>query len=176
MSAIRRQKKSKEVREECWRASIPCFAMLENSMMRLMWMLIAVVFALASCGPKPSSTEPDLKDRPFDYLNQDERIAYMKEVVVPAMEPMFREHDPEKFKDFGCRTCHGDSVDSDTYTMPNEQLPKLGGDLTKQFKPEDLDFMLTEIKPNMARLLKTQEWTPADPHGLDCYTCHVRDK
>jgi hypothetical protein len=130
--------------------------------------------ALAACGPKPDGTGPGGADRPFENLDHDERITFMKRVVVPTMQPLFADHDP-KFGNFGCRTCHGPGADEGRYTMPNEDLPKLGGNLTTKFDRRKLDFMLMEVKPTMAKLLGVPEWSPQAPQGFDCYACHDRE-
>ena len=131
--------------------------------------------ALLACTPRTATQEPSLDDRPFDELNHDERIEFMKLRVVPAMQPIFVQHDATKFSSFGCQTCHGKGATDGEYHMPNDSLPRLSGDLTKKFSRAKLDWMLTEVKPTMAKLLKVKEWSPEDPYGFDCYACHSRE-
>jgi hypothetical protein len=136
---------------------------------------IVVFLSLAACGPRVGTTEPSLDDRAFDTLNHDERIEFMKTRVVPAMQPVFVQHDASKYASFGCRTCHGPTADDGEFHMPSGSLPKLTGDLTKKFPRAKLDWMLMEVKPTMAKLLKQKEWSPDDPYGFDCYACHERE-
>lgn len=138
--------------------------------------LTAGLFILA-CGPKPV---PDIPpddtslDRPFDEMNHETRIAYMKHRVVPTMTPIFQRHDSQKFANFGCETCHGPAAREGDFIMPNDALPKIGKDVMNKFDRADIDWMLTEVKPTMARLLKQPEWSPANPTGFDCFGCHPR--
>ena len=120
---------------------------------------------LAACGTPPAPTapaaEPVLPDVPFALLDRDQRAQFMKERVVPAMAPLFRAHDPARFADFGCVTCHGDDP---TYAMPNPALPGLHADRT-QHDPRAVAWMTDTIRPAMARLLA---------RDIDCLGCHVR--
>ena len=92
---------------------------------------------LAACGSKSSTTTTPtggegqgsavaaLPDVPFDDLDHDQQIQFMKERVVPTMAPLFQQHDAEEFKDFGCKTCHGPGAEKGEFEMPNNELPKL---------------------------------------------------
>lgn len=145
-----------------------------GEMTKYVWLL-----CLAACGPKPTTAEPSATsflDLPFDQLDHDQRAEFMKQRVMPAMRPLFLQHDPVKFANFGCQTCHGEGWKEGAFGMPNDRLPKLGNDVTKKFKRADIDFMLTEVKPTMARLLKEKEWSPSDPSGFDCFACHTHDR
>jgi hypothetical protein len=145
-------------------------------MMQTMHLVFRVLVLLTlGCGQRAQTNEPSLDDRPFDQLNHEERIEFMKSRVVPVMQPVFVQQDASKFANFGCRTCHGQSADNGEFHMPSGTLPKLSGDLTKKFPRAKLDWMLTEVKPTMAKLLKEKEWSPEDPYGFDCYACHERE-
>jgi len=117
-----------------------------------------------------------LPDVPFEELNHDQRIQYMKEVVTPAMAPLFQAHDAQKFAEFGCKTCHGPGAEKGEFHMPNPELPKLGPATKDKHKPEDLEWMGKVIKPKMAELLKEPEWTPENPKGFGCMECHTEEK
>jgi len=136
------------------------------------FLLFAALFA---CGPRSAATTPSAQERSFDELNHDERIEFMLTSVVPAMQPIFVEQDAKRYQTFGCETCHGKAAADGQFHMPSDALPKLGGDLTKKFSRAKLDWMLTEVKPTMARLLKQKEWSPQDPYGFDCYSCHAHE-
>src|SRR5512134_633641 len=77
----------------------------------------------AAPGGPPSSIAPQ---KPWADLSRDERLAHMKNVVVPHMKPLFQAS-PEgaDFKEFGCATCHGAGAKDGKFTMPNADLPKL---------------------------------------------------
>ena len=151
--------------------------------MRRMKLLALVSLCLiAACGsttntttnttPGPTATVV-LPDVAFDKLDHDQRIEFMKQKVVPAMAPLFKQHDEKKFAEFGCKTCHGKQAETGHFDMPNAELPKLDfADLSK-FKKEDLEWMGKEIKPAMAKLLQQPEFTPENPKGFGCLECHT---
>jgi mono/diheme cytochrome c family protein len=94
---------------------------------------------------------------------------------VPAMEPIFKKHDAQEFAEFGCQTCHGKQAAQGHFDMPNPDLPKLNFNDMSQFKPEDIEWMKTEVKPAMAKLLEEEEFTPENPKGFGCQDCHVTE-
>lgn len=64
---------------------------------------------------------PYVQPGPFEDMEREERIEFMRHVVVPTMQPLLAQIDPEKYNevDFGCDDCHGeDYIDAD-YEMPN---------------------------------------------------------
>ncbi len=152
-----------------------------------------VLFAsltLAACGSKSSSTtttptgggagsgeavRPPLPDVPFESLDRDQRMQFMKEKVVPTMEPLFKNRDAKKFAEFGCKTCHGDGAKEGKFDMPNDKLPKLFGPSMSKFKKEDLEWMGKEIKPTMAKLLQQTEYSEENPKGFGCLECHTAE-
>lgn len=140
--------------------------------------LAVCALLIVGCGPKaPTGTAEPIAnstgDTPFDALDQDQRIEFMKTVVVPTMKPLFTKHDSAKFRAFGCETCHGKGAGTGDYSMPNSELPKLNlADLT-MFKKEDLEWMQQVVKPTMANLLKQAEYSPQNTHGFGCLSCHT---
>ena len=139
----------------------------------------------AACGSKtPTTTTPTggdtgsgsataaLPDVPFDKLDHDQQIEFMKTKVVPAMEPLFKGHDATKYAEFGCKTCHGPGAEKGEFEMPNAGLPVLDFKDMSKFKKEDVEWMGKEIKPAMAKLLGEPEYTPENPTGFGCGGCH----
>jgi hypothetical protein len=149
--------------------------------MKLLVAVAACVMTLA-CGPKPSTTMPTgdegravvvLPDVPFEDLDQDQRVEFMKQKVVPVMKPLFQDHDPKRFAEFGCPTCHGAQAKDGHFDMPNPKLPKLNlGDLSK-FKKEDVDWMAKQIHPTMGRILNLPLASKDNPKGFSCLACHT---
>lgn len=152
----------------------------------------AAALLAAACGSKsPSTTTPTgghdhdhamgsgapgpLPDVPFDSLDHEQRIQFMKEKVVPTMEPLFKNHDPKRFAEFGCKTCHGEGAMEGKFDMPNEKLPKLFGPSMDTYKKEDVEWMGKEIKPAMAALLEQPEMTKDNPQGFGCLECHTAE-
>jgi hypothetical protein len=148
--------------------------------MRRMKSLAFVALVLVSaCGSKSPTTTTTptatvaLPDVEFDKLDHDQQIEFMKQKVVPAMEPLFKQHDAKKYAEFGCKTCHGDQATEGHFDMPNAGLPKLDFADMSKFKKDDLEWMGKEIKPAMAKLLKQPEYTPENPKGFGCLECHT---
>jgi mono/diheme cytochrome c family protein len=152
---------------------------------------LAFVLILAACGggktaATTTSTTPStgsdtaavqLPDLPFDKLDHDQQIEFMKQKVVPAMKPVFQNHDGKKYAEFGCVTCHGDQAKEGHFDMPNPGLPKIGYTQAyyAKFKPADLEWMGKEVMPTMAGLLKQEaSYTdPAPKDGFGCGNCHT---
>lgn len=157
--------------------------------MRAMRTLLALSFVFAAaCGSK-SSSEPTtptgggdtgsgsatvaLPDVPFEKLDHDQQIEFMKTKVVPAMTPIFQNHDKTKYAEFGCKTCHGPGAEKGEFDMPNAGLPVLDFKDMSKFKKEDIEWMGGEVKPAMAKLLGLPEYTPENPTGFGCPQCHT---
>lgn len=112
-----------------------------------------------------------LPDVPFDALDHEQREQFMRDRVMPTMSPLFREHDPKKFAEFSCKTCHGDRAETD-HEMPNPALIKLDfADLSK-LDQKTLEFMTKTVKPTMAKLLREPERSDVLPKGFGCTHCH----
>ncbi|MGE0549572.1 MAG: hypothetical protein AB7O24_13185 [Kofleriaceae bacterium] len=144
--------------------------------------LVVAVIALIACGSKSPSTtttanaaKPALPDVPFDQLDHDQRAQFMDEKVVPAMAEIFKAYDPQKYAQFGCKTCHGPGAEKGEFHMPNPDLPKLNFSDMSKFKPEALEWMNTKVKPTMASLLKQPEMTKDNPEGFGCLECHTME-
>jgi len=110
---------------------------------------------------------------PFEKLDQEQRIEFMKQKVVPVMKPIFQNHDATKYAEFGCVTCHGEQAKQGHFDMPSPHLPKLDFKDMSKFEKEDLEWMGTQVKPTMAKLLGEPEYTPETPTGFGCLHCHV---
>jgi hypothetical protein len=147
-------------------------------------MKIWISFALlaAACGSKApaAATSPGegsavavvLPDVPFDDLDHEQRIEFMKQKVVPVMKPIFQKHDAKEFAEFGCPTCHGKSAETGKFEMPNPDLPKLHlGDLSKHEK-DDVEWMSTEVLPTMAKIIGEALATETTK-GFNCLECHT---
>ncbi|HEX2686870.1 MAG TPA: hypothetical protein VHN14_09635 [Kofleriaceae bacterium] len=155
-----------------------------------MKLLVAVVLIASACGSKsPSATTMPsgpsgpsgeagsaavvLPDVPFGQLDQDQRAEFMKQKVVPRMKPLFQNHDPKRFAEFGCQTCHGAQAKDGHFDMPNPKLPRLNfGDMSK-FKKEDLEWMNKAIEPTMAKILNKPLYSKENPKGFGCLACHT---
>jgi hypothetical protein len=114
----------------------------------------------------------------FDKLSRDDKVAFMKEKVVPAMKKAFQDYDAKKYANFGCKTCHGKDPLKTKYKMPNPTLPKLDFAAMRAGKgdPKVLAFMKDTVMPQMAELLQQPVHSPANPNGFGCLECHVEKK
>jgi cytochrome c553 len=152
--------------------------------MKLSKLFVAVVLVLAACGSKPATTttpkegegaEVALPDVPFDKLDHDQRIAFMKQKVMPAMKPIFQNHDAKAFEKFTCGTCHGAQAKEGHFDMPNPKLPKLNFNDMSKFKKEDLEWMEKEVLPTMGKILGLQLYSKENPNGFGCLACHTME-
>ncbi|HEY0482522.1 MAG TPA: hypothetical protein VGD37_33605 [Kofleriaceae bacterium] len=144
--------------------------------------VVAVALVAAACGSKPQAAtthggEPKaavaLPDLPFDKLDHDQRIEFMKQKVMPVMKPIFQNHDAKDFAEFGCKTCHGDQAKDGHFDMPNAKLPKLNFNDLSKFKKEDLEWMGKEVLPTMAKILDQPLYSKDNPKGFGCLECHT---
>ena len=162
-------------------------------MRRVSFVIAGSLYLLSACGgsqppaeaapggaeaatESPATPEPP-PSKPFDDLTQEEKFAVMKKVVVPTMKPLFQAQDGEKFKDFGCVTCHGPHAKEGKFVMPNPELPKLKfADNLKAHKektPEMLTFMMEKVNPEMAKALNLPPFDPETKKGFGCLACHT---
>ncbi len=149
-------------------------------------LVVCVLSLAAACGSKSPTTTTTpaagsavatavLPDVPFAKLDHDQQIQFMKEKVMPAMEPLFKQHDAKKYAEFGCKTCHGEGAEKGELDMPNAKLPKLNFADMSKFKKEDLEWMGKDIKPVMAKLLQETEYNEQNPKGFGCLHCHTAE-
>ena len=99
----------------------------------------------------------------------------MKDAVLPAEAPLFREYAPDRFAELTCKSCHGASADDGSYTMPNPALPKLApGKLFAMEKtnPKVFRFMYDVVTPRTSALLNIPEWSHKTKSGFGCFSCH----
>ena len=144
-----------------------------------------LLFAAAACGsksPAPTTPKPDegsaavvLPDVPFDKLDHEQKIAFMKQNVMPAMKPLFQNHNPKDFAKFGCVTCHGEQAKDGHFDMPNPKLPKLNFADMSKFKKEDVEWMGKEIEPTMGKILNLPLYSKENPTGFGCLNCHTQE-
>jgi hypothetical protein len=154
-----------------------------SAILAAMKLLVVAVLLSTACGAKsPSTTTPKpdegsaevvLPDVPFDKLDHDQRIAFMKQKVVPEMKPLYQKHDPKDFAEFGCVTCHGKQAKEGHFDMPNPELPKLNFNDMSKFKKEDIEWMEKDIAPTMAKILNLPLYSKDNPKGFGCLACHT---
>jgi cytochrome c553 len=112
--------------------------------------------------------------------SHEQKLAYMKQTVLPAEQQVFAGFEPVRFANLTCATCHGQGARDGSYKMPNPDLPHLIGgkqgftELAEK-QPETLRFMQKVVVPETARLLGYPAFDMETHVGFSCYQCHVRD-
>ncbi len=122
---------------------------------------------------------PYVQPGPFEDMEREERIEFMRHVVVPTMQPLLAAIDPEKYNevDFGCADCHGEGYIDADYEMPNgiAELRVPDFPYSQHTDPELAEYgvmMEDELLPVMADLLGRDLWSPQTPGGMRCGACH----
>ena len=126
------------------------------------WLLVLALGCSSPVVPRapvPRAVEV-LPDVVFADLDHEQRVQLMKQHVLPTMTPLFQQHDPKKFSEVGCKTCHAEHA----WTMPNPELPHLDFDDLSGFEAADVEWMKTVIVPAMRDQLR-------DP-SVRCGRCH----
>jgi len=123
--------------------------------------------AAAAAEPAPAAWSND--------LTKEQKAAFMREKVAPAMAPILQEFEAlegKKDAEVGCKTCHGPD-----WKLPKDFLPKLkmkGGKLTAfEEHPQESKFMAERVVPAMAAVLGMAPYDPATQQGFGCGGCHT---
>ena len=129
---------------------------------------------IASASAETPQNPPPPAEAWSDSMSNDQKAAYMKSKVVPAMKPVFQEHDAKKYGGFNCKTCHGPAFKEPKYYLPH--LTMKDGKL-KEFadKPEMAKFMMDKVTPAMATALGMKPFDPQTHQGFGCGGCHTID-
>ncbi len=114
----------------------------------------------------------------WEKMTHDQRKAYMKDVIMPKIKPIFVQFDAKKFRDMKCATCHGEGAHNGQFKMPNPELPKLPNTRALfqklvRDKPQWMEFMDKTVKPSMANLLSMPLFDPKTGKGFSCGNCHT---
>jgi hypothetical protein len=107
-------------------------------------------------------------------MPKEQQMAFMQKNVMPKMGPIFKEHDPKKYADFSCKTCHGPE-----YKEPKAYLPHLtfknGGFTQAKDKPEMTKWMMEKVSAPMADAMGLPHYDPKTNQGFGCGGCHTID-
>jgi mono/diheme cytochrome c family protein len=109
-------------------------------------------------------------------MNLQEREAFMRDVVVPNLAPVFRDYDAERFQEFGCATCHGPDAEARAYAMPADLFALPLDTTLETARAHDspmTDFMLDEVFPRFVDLIDAEKYGPQTPDGYRCTGCHA---
>lgn len=115
-------------------------------------------------------------------MTYDQKKAYMKAAVVPAMRPIFEAFDAKKFKKVDCVTCHGEDGADRKFKMPSNDikpLPNSKEGFEAKLKkeptwPKWTEFMAQKVEPAMGKLLDIPVFNPQKPveGAFSCNRCH----
>ncbi|NLE49131.1 MAG: hypothetical protein GX614_12080 [Sandaracinaceae bacterium] len=109
-------------------------------------------------------------DTPWEEMSAFERELYMVGKVNPVMAELFQNANAERYANFSCETCHGESMREVDFKMPAKDLFPLPdpespawAQLETSF-PEVMRFMKEEVTPSMGTLLGIERYS--------CMHCH----
>jgi hypothetical protein len=135
--------------------------------------------AAAAAAADPAAPQTAAAASGWAAMDFGERKRHMKNVVLPRMKEVFVVFDAARYGGMTCVTCHGEGAADGGFRMPNPNLPKLpaspeGFKRLSNEKPQMTQFMLTKVKPMMAKLLGLPELTPESRGGFGCMACHTK--
>lgn len=134
--------------------------------------------AILGCYPKAvGPAGPDGRRLTWDMMNNDQRKAHMRNVVMPRAAEVFSSWRPKKYAVVSCSLCHGRGAASGNFDMPTAHLPRLSGDwtLAPEFKnhPETTRLKLDRLVPLMSGSLGKKSFSVTTRQGFGCYSCHL---
>jgi hypothetical protein len=137
--------------------------------------------SVAPTAPAASSASAAGAAPKWHAMNHQQRVDFMKAVVMPKMKTEFAAFDAKRYPSITCATCHGDGAKDGSFKMPNPKLPKAPSDMAgfnklMEAKPEMTKFMASKIVPQMAELLGEEPFDPKTGKGFGCHDCHTSDK
>ncbi len=109
-------------------------------------------------------------DPPWAEMDAFEREMYMVGKVLPIMQEVFRAHDPERYAELACETCHGEDMREVQFRMPSPRMYRIPREGTPAYQSmldtfgPTVRFMQTEVTPKMAAIMGQPE--------LSCASCH----
>ena len=104
---------------------------------------------------------------PWSEMERDDREMDMVSRFHPIFREFFQNHDPARFAEFGCESCHGADMRETHFTMPNPALPPVPAAGTPEYEAmgaEHADmvaFMEQDVTANMQTMLGMGATLPA---------------
>jgi hypothetical protein len=141
---------------------------------------MAACLFVAGCGIAPDGSSDLSEPKAYAAMSFEERALFMNDVVLPQMKQTFVAFDA-KFASMTCATCHGAGMTDGSYAMPSAAVPKLPASEEAFYEylkdPEHArwsQFMMNEVWPRMATLLKVPMFDPSThADGFSCNNCHT---
>jgi hypothetical protein len=140
--------------------------------------------SISACGaPRdpedPSGAAQSLARVPWKEKNRQERMDWMGVSVFPKMRVAFAKFDQDRFGDFSCQTCHGETMELADYHMPNTLYALSRTDTIAKARAYDAavtDFMTEDVMPEMAKLLGESPYDATTRSGFGCFGCHPAER
>jgi hypothetical protein len=113
----------------------------------------------------------------WSLMKYDQRLAHMRNAVLPVAQEVFGAWRPEKHSRVDCSLCHGAGVDMGNFSMPSTDLIRLSGRLL--LGPElknhgdTTRLKLDRLVPPMAQALNKGRFNILTRKGFGCYSCHL---
>jgi hypothetical protein len=131
-------------------------------------------------GPEDASDAHEPKsETAWKDKTREQRMEWMGFAVFPRMRKLFLAQDPEKYEDFACQTCHGETMEMIDFKMPNDLFALSATDPVgrgKTYDEKTTDFMLGGVVPEMAKLLGMEAFTLESQTGFGCAGCHPANR
>ena len=155
---------------------------------RMVWFSFIVIVAVATIPSRSRNAEAAVgpPNVAWKDLTYDQKKAFMKAAVVPALKPVFQKFDPKKFKNVTCATCHGDDGTDRKYKMPSNDiapLPSTPEAFQAKMKkeadwPKWTQFMSDKVVPAMGKVLNVPVFDHKKPveGTFSCNACHKLEK
>lgn len=116
---------------------------------------------------------------PWQEKTRQQRVDWMAVSVHPKMRAVFAKFDADRFQDFTCQTCHGETMELADYHMPNTLYALSPTDTVAKaaaYDPKVAEFMIRDVMPEMAKLLGESPYDPATHAGFSCFGCHPAER
>jgi hypothetical protein len=145
---------------------------------------LACAAGLSCAGGTPDPDDPSgaarrLSHVPWKEKTRQQRLDWMGMSVFPKMKQTFTQFNADRFGDFSCQTCHGETMEMVDYHMPNTLYALSKTDTiekARQYDAQVTDFMVNEVMPQMAKLLAEAPYDATTHTGFGCFGCHPSEK
>jgi hypothetical protein len=123
-------------------------------------------------GSDDDDAAPYVQPAPWDDLDEDQRLEFMRELFEPQMREVFQGFDGMEFEEFKCETCHGTDMEEADYAMPNGLIPldNRGNPAEPSYRAEEMEELMDdEVVPLGQELLEQPD---AGQNQWGCFACH----
>jgi len=145
---------------------------------RLAGVIVLVILIGGGCYPKRVGPPgPNGQQITWPEMTIEQRKSHMGRVVLPTAAAIFGSWRPDHYARVDCTLCHGQGARNDNFSMPNDHLPRLSGDLLlgPEFasQPETTRLKLNRLVPEMSAALGLKSFSIITRKGFGCYSCHL---